>query len=78
MANKFTSWVYSDNLLTREDALEEARRLRKAFGGQHIKLVIRDEPNEDYVLIDGRAHWYLRTEYFIEVLVHKESQQIPF
>lgn len=78
MANKFTSWVYSDNFASHEGAVEEARRLRKAFGGQHIKLVIRSEVNEDYVLVDGIAHWFLREDFFVEVLVHRESGQIPF
>lgn len=78
MATKFASLTYTDNFGSFEDAVEEARRLRKAFSGQHIKCVIRDEVNEDYILIDGIAHWYLRKDFFIEILVHKESGYIPF
>ena len=80
MSNITSHLFYTDNFLTREEAIKQARRLRKAegFAEQHIKCVVRDEPYEDYVLIDGQAHWYLRTTYFIEVLVHRESMQIPF
>lgn len=76
--SKFMSLCYSNNFASHEEAVEEARRLRRAFAGQHVKLIIRDELNEDYVLVDGIAHWYLLTEYFVEILVHKESRQIPF
>lgn len=78
MATKYTSLTYTDNYLLREDAVEAARRLRKAYGNQHIKLIIRDDMYEDYVLMDGIAHWFMRPVFYVEILVHKESKQIPF